>query len=282
MKVTIAGRADRYLWKKLLRFCAGLGRAFALTVKVRDGADEYLFRPKTRNDIFRYTTYFTKEEGTLAWIRNNVREGTVFYDIGANVGLYSLYAAKRAPGVRVYSFEPHKINFATLVENILLNALGERVHPMAIALGDATGYFHLNYNSMDSGTSMSQLGHSSLPGNREFTPKLRELVHAVTLDSLVESGQIPAPDVIKVDVDGNEMKILAGMKRLLASDRGPRSLQVEINTGLRREVLPLMEGCGYRLDHCHFTKGGQVEFARTGSYDNVPHNAVFVKERAGT
>lgn len=279
MNISLGSRGDRYLWKKLLRMLIGLARFCAPQVRVRDGADEYCFRPRSRNDVFRYTTFLTKEEGTLAWLRDEVRAGAVMFDIGANVGLYSLYAARRAGGVRVFSFEPHKINFATLVENILLNRLGEAIHPMAIALSDQTGWFHLNYNSVDSGTSMSQLGHSSLPGNREFVPKLRELVHAVSLDSLVESGQVPAPDLIKVDVDGNELKILAGMKRLLSSERGPRSLQVEINPGGRTEVLALMTGCGYQLDHCHFTKGGQAEFERTQSYETVPHNAVFVKAR---
>jgi len=278
MNVTIPGAADRYLWKKLLKMLGGVARCFALQIKVRDGTHEYTFRPRTRNDLFRYTTFFTKEEGTLAWIRNGVREGTVFFDIGANVGLYSLYAARRADRVRVFSFEPHKINFATLAENILLNRLDHSIHPLAIPLDDKTGWFHLNYHSAESGTSMSQLGHNTLSGNREFTPKLKELVQAVTLDSLLDSGQIPAPDMIKVDVDGNELRILAGMKQLLQSDRGPKSLQVEINPGGRGEVLALMESCGYRLDHCHFTKSGQAQFDKSKSWETVPHNAVFVKK----
>jgi FkbM family methyltransferase len=274
MHVTVSGNPDRYFWKKLLKLLGGLARALALKVSVREGAHRFTFRPRTRNDVFRYTTFFSKEEGTLQWLRDNVREGVVLFDIGANVGLYSLYAARQADKVRVYSFEPHKINFSTLVENVLLNDLGGSIHPLAIPLGDATGFTHLNYNSTDSGTSMSQLGHSSLPGDREFTPELKELVYAVTLDSLMESGQLPAPDLIKVD---NELRILAGMKGLLRSERGPASLQVEINPGRRAEVLALMEDCGYRLDHCHFTKGGKAEFERTRSYDTVPHNAVFAK-----
>ncbi len=277
MKVSIPGAADRYFWKKLLKLLNGLSRLFALQVRVRDGAHDYTFRPRSRNDLFRYTTFFTKEEGTLAWIRGGVREGTVFFDIGANVGLYSLYAARQAKNVSVFSFEPHKINFATLAENILLNGLDGSIHPMAIPLDDRTGFFHLNYHSADSGTSMSQLGHHTLSGAREFTPKLRELVHAVTLDSLVESGQLPAPDMIKVDVDGNELRILGGMMQLLQSARGPKSLQVEINPGQRGDILKLMESCGYRLDHCHFTKGGKAQFEQSQSYDTVPHNAVFVK-----
>lgn len=279
MNVTLPGNADRYLWKKLLKVWAAMARSLALQIKVRDGGHEYAFRPRTRNDLFRYITYFTKEEGTLAWIRNSVREGTVFFDIGANVGLYSLYAARQAGHVRVFAFEPHKVNFATLVENILLNRLHGSIHPLAIPLDDTTGYSHLHYHSADSGTSMSQLGHNTLSGDREFIPKLKELVHAVTLDSLMDSGQLPAPDLIKVDVDGNELRILAGMKQLLQSGRGPKSLQVEINPGRRGEVLAFMAGCGYRLDHCHFTKSCQAQFDQSQSYEDIPHNAVFVAAR---
>ncbi len=280
MTVSVIGNADTYFWKKLLKLLGGLARLFALTVKVSDGVRQYRFRPRSRNDIFRYTTFFTKEQGTLAWIRNHARDGTVMFDIGANVGLYSLYAARCASNVRVYAFEPHKINFATLVENISLNDLEGVVHPVSIPLGNASGTSHMNYNSTESGTSMSQLGHSMLPGDREFRPKLSELVYALSLDDLMDAGSLPAPDMIKVDVDGNEIQILEGMKRLLASDRGPRSLQVEINTGRRQEVLAIMEGCGYRLDHCHLTKGGQAQFEASKSYDAVPHNAVFTKARS--
>ena len=96
----------------------------------------------------------------MAWIRGNAKEGTVFFDIGANVGLYSLYAANTARNVRVYSFEPHKFNFGTLLENIFLNHLEQSVHPVSLPLSDTSGLMDLNYNSLDSGTSMTQLGHS--------------------------------------------------------------------------------------------------------------------------
>ncbi|MBL68069.1 MAG: hypothetical protein CMO74_09510 [Verrucomicrobiales bacterium] len=277
MKITLRGKADTWLQKKRLRLWSRIARWFSLTLKVRDGKSLYTFRPKSRNDIFRYTTYFTKEEGTLAWIRDHARECAVFVDIGANVGLYSLYAANAARGVSVYAFEPHKFNFATLLENIFLNGLEKAVHPVALPLGDASGLMELNYNSMDSGTSMTQLGHRQLPGNREFEPKLSELVHAVTLDAMVDSGRVPVPDMVKIDVDGNELSILRGMREVLQSPEGPATLQVEINPGQRAEVLQLMEDCRWKLDHCHFTKGGKIAFEKSKSYDQVPHNAVFVR-----
>jgi FkbM family methyltransferase len=277
MNLPVIGRPESYIWKKLLRFLSACSRGLSLKISVSDGKDRYLFAPKTNNDIFRYTTFFTKEEGTLEWVRKHATEGAVFFDIGANVGLYSLYAAKNEAGVRVFSFEPHKVNFATLLENIFLNHFEESISPLAIALGSDAGFFHLNYNSVSSGTSMSQLGHSSLPGDRTFVPKLKELVYSCSLDQLLASGKLPQPTMIKIDVDGNEVPILSGMVNLLSGTNGPSTLQIEINSGQNTEVHAILERCGYALDHVHFTKSGKQQFEKTGSYDSIPHNAVFSK-----
>lgn len=277
MTFSLFGKPEWYLWKKVLRFFLGLGNLFALKVKVSDGASKYVFRPKSRMEIFRYTTFFSKEEGTLKWLRDNTKDGAVFFDIGANVGLYSLYCAKAAKDVRVYSFEPHKLNFATLLENIFLNGLESKINPLALALGDSSGLFRLNYNSIEYGASMSQLGHNQLSEERSFQPKLAELVNSMSLDDLIASGEVPKPDLIKIDVDGNELLILKGMTGLLKSAEGPRSLQVEINPGQRDEVVDLMKDCGYRLDHSHLTKSGEKQFQDEESYQTVPHNAVFMR-----
>jgi FkbM family methyltransferase len=277
MNLPVMGKPESYFWKKVLRFLSACTRALTLRITVGDGKHKYLFAPKTNNDIFRYTTFFTKEEGTLEWVRKNVTDGAVFFDIGANVGLYSLYAAKNGNGVQVFSFEPHKVNFATLLENITLNRLEHSISPLAIALGSDAGFFHLNYNSMASGTSMSQLGHSTLPGDRAFVPKLKELVYSCSLDQLIASDQLPMPTMIKIDVDGNEVPVLSGMVNLLSGANGPRTLQIEINSGQNTEVHAIMERSGYVLDHVHFTKSGKRQFEKTKSYESIPHNAVFSK-----
>jgi tRNA G46 methylase TrmB len=72
---------------------------------------------------FRVNTYSTKEPDTLDWIDANLRDGDIVFDIGANIGLYTLYAAKRNPRCTVYAFEPAFQNFASLCRNIALNAL---------------------------------------------------------------------------------------------------------------------------------------------------------------
>jgi hypothetical protein len=65
-------------------------------------------RISTPNEHYRADTYATKEPETIEWLRENLRDGDSFYDVGANIGLYSLYAAKLQPRCRVFAFEPHQ------------------------------------------------------------------------------------------------------------------------------------------------------------------------------
>ena len=121
------------------------------------------FQPSNLTEYYRYLTFFTKEEGTIAWLKNNIRQGDVLYDIGANVGLYSLYAAKLDRNVKVYAFEPHKFTFVQLMENIALNELTGAIIPISIPLHDSTDVSTMNYAHLDSGSSQSQLGAHNAP-----------------------------------------------------------------------------------------------------------------------
>src|SRR5262245_46805271 len=93
-------------------------------VKVSDGEFTHRFRCETPLESWRARTLLEKEEGTVRWIRNSVQAGEVFYDIGANIGLYTLLAARRVgPQGMVYAFEPHVANVQSLLANVALNEL---------------------------------------------------------------------------------------------------------------------------------------------------------------
>src|SRR2546430_8849931 len=64
----------------------------------------------SESEQYRAETYASKEPETIAWLTEELREGDVFFDVGANIGLYSLYAAKLRPSCRVYAFEPESHN----------------------------------------------------------------------------------------------------------------------------------------------------------------------------
>src|SRR6266446_5011490 len=86
--------------------------------------------------VWRTQTLLTKEPQTIAWI-DAMEHGAILWDIGANVGCYSLYAAKR--GLRVIAFEPSAANYAVLIRNIRLNQMQLPIDAYCIALGAWSG-----------------------------------------------------------------------------------------------------------------------------------------------
>lgn len=270
------GQQRTKLAKRLFKLSRIIGKSVRFQLVVDDGRTSYIFQPKNAIEYYRAVTFFTKEEGTIAWLDKYLQSGDVFYDIGANVGLYSLYAAKLGRNITTYAFEPHKFTFVNLMENISANNLMRSIFPIAVPLSDTSDVSVMNYAHMDSGSSMSQLGHNIHPENGAFVPKLEETVYCVTLDELIAKKAVPAPHHIKIDVDGNEIKILKGMSQLLASANKPKSIQVEINPGQKAGVVAFLSGFGFRLDHSHFTANGNIKMQQGGDENEIAHNAVFV------
>ena len=78
--------------------------------------------------LWRAETLFSKEPETIQWIRN-FKSNSIFYDIGANVGMYSIFAAINDKKNKIYSFEPHAGNFMSLVKNININNVPKLLSP---------------------------------------------------------------------------------------------------------------------------------------------------------
>jgi FkbM family methyltransferase len=237
-----------------LRLHAGARLERVLTVS--DGSSPPLaFRVRTVPEYNRATHALASEPGTLAWISAQVRPGDVFYDVGANIGVFSLLAAHRVgPDGRIVAFEPHAATIATLLENVALNGLGGRVDVLSCALHRSSGHLPFLYRSLTAGSGLSQVGATRDPFGHDAEPVARELKAVVTADDLLVSGTIPPPDVIKIDVDGNEAQVLAGMGGLLSGPRRPRSIQVEVNPAGSDELLELMSAAGYRETSRHRTQ----------------------------
>jgi FkbM family methyltransferase len=228
-------------------------------VAVEDGQFRYVFRCETPYETWRARTLLEKEEGTVRWIRNSVQAGDVFYDIGANIGLYTLLAGKRVGQAgQVYAFEPHVANVQSLLHNVAQNGLSGQVKVLSCALNERDGFFDFNYYAAHSGTSMSQLNDVRDSEDRQFQPVFAEYKYAAAIDSLVASGAIRPADHIKIDVDGNELLIVKGMRTLLSGPRRPKSVQVEINARHKAELYQLMTEVGYELIEKHFTMHGKT------------------------
>jgi FkbM family methyltransferase len=218
---------------------------------------------------------FEKETGTVAWIRRAVKEGDVFCDVGANVGMYSLLAAMRVGrSGRVYAFEPHVVNCASLLANVALNRLVDRIDVFSAPLHASNGIADFNYQSLIPGSAMSQVGSTVDGEGTAFTPLAVERKLATTLDRLVREETLRPPTHIKIDVDGNEPLVLRGMSELLRGDRAPVSVQVEMNLE-PRSILEFMSEAGYDYLGRHDTANGKRRIAGGARPEEVAHNAIF-------
>jgi len=173
---------------------------------------------------YRANTFSTKEPETLEWF-DNMPTGSVVWDIGANVGLYSCYAAKHR-NCRVFAFEPSVFNLEILARNIFLNDLMERITIVPLPLSDELAVSTLNMTSTEWGGSMSTFGQA-YGHDGEVMSKVFELptigLSMVEADTLLK---VPQPDYIKMDVDGIEHLILKGGMPVL---RGVMGILIEIN-----------------------------------------------------
>lgn len=153
----------------------------------------------------------TKEPETVAWLERTFKPGDVLYDIGANVGAYSLVAAAVAKGeCLVFAFEPHAATYLALVENVQLNRRSDCVTALPIALGDRS---MINVISGDPAAGASCHDWS---GNADGVP---QHVACLKLRDVVSMFGIPSPTHIKLDVDGVEDAVIRGAAGMLENQR---------------------------------------------------------------
>ncbi|CAN0511259.1 unnamed protein product, partial [Phaeothamnion confervicola] len=161
-------------------------------------------------------TRFTKEPETIAWIRS-FGGNDVFYDIGANIGSYSIYAGRRCR--RVLAFEPEAQNFAVLNKNINLNNLQHIVTAFPFALSDERKLDTLRLNRLEAGAALHSFGTNIDFKGEHFESAFEQGSISLTLDELVFSYALEFPNFIKIDVDGLESRIIKGGMRVLADPR---------------------------------------------------------------
>jgi FkbM family methyltransferase len=182
----------------------------------------------------RASSILSKEPDTIAWI-DNFEAGDVFWDIGANVGVFSLYAARRR-GARVLAFEPSADNFMVLCKNIDLNALNDSIVPYCIALAGATELGVLNSPLREMGAALHQFGRKgeiSRYWNGGQSACVQGMV-GFKIDDFVQQFRPPFPTRLKLDVDGLELQILHGAGQTLR-DMRLQSVMAELSVSDQSE-----------------------------------------------
>lgn len=179
---------------------------------------DILVDPITDKGLERQIYYFGEyEAGTLSVLSKFLHEGDVFLDVGANIGFHSLVAARFVgKSGLVFAIEPHPETYKILEENIRLNAF-RNICPMNIALGAEVSEARI-YDRLDISRGSASLirpeGASEGKGKR---------VKMVTIDTLIERHNLHIPSLIKIDVEGFELK---GARALLSSPQAP-ALSIE-------------------------------------------------------
>jgi FkbM family methyltransferase len=206
-------------------------------------------RSRTREIVNLRLHPLRKEPWTVRWLERNLRPGDVLYDIGANVGVYSLIAAHVSQRqARIVAFEPAYGNYAELCENLLLNRVEDAVVPLPLVLGAERRLGSLSYRVTTPGAAMHTLDGAE-PG------AYRQPVLVYPLDDLVSLFDVPAPTLIKLDVDGSEAAVLEGAERTLR-DPALRSLVVEVDVAQTDRVRELLDGAGFALVERHDDRDG--------------------------
>ena len=209
----------------------------------------------------------TDEPETVAWIDEFIADGEVMWDIGANIGLYALYAAL-GPGIRVLAFEPGAGSFAALMRNVELNGMGDRIAAYCLAFDETTGLDVLHMMHTGAGHSMHAFERGEA-ADWPMTPVFSQPSLGFTIDDFCRIFEVAPPDHVKLDVDGNEAKIIRGGRETLA---GAKSVLVEIEDrggdGEAGAVAAALEALGFRAAD---------DFNREGA-----RNQLFLNPRHGT
>ena len=190
----------------------------------------------------------TKEPETIEWIDNISKLDTLF-DIGANIGIYTLCAG--AKGIETYAFEPHAGNYNILCQNISANPFPCIAY--CLALSDRSAFDNIaieNYYPGVADNVVSEIGEQS---------------HGVIthdLDPLLDVNSIAQPHHMKIDIDGHEYKFFQGAKKTIAKCK---SILIEIENQYADEICADMRNMGFNLISKH----------KRGKSDE--HNFIFSK-----
>jgi len=190
----------------------------------------------------------TKEPEMIPWLRQ-LQSDDVLWDIGANVGVFSIYAGVTRR-CTVVAFEPSAANFYVLTKNIQANRLDDRTTSYCVALSGETKLGVLNLDSPSLGSALTQFGKTGEWSRYSLSHSpLRHGMIGVTVDEFVKTFDPPFPTHLKMDVDGLELPILEGATATLRDPR-LKSAIVEIsvtNHAERDRALSLMTAAGLHL-----------------------------------
>tara|TARA_A100001011_G_scaffold332107_1_gene358971 strand:- start:93 stop:986 length:894 start_codon:yes stop_codon:yes gene_type:complete len=202
---------------------------------------------------FRWYLFKTKEPETISFIDNYLVEDDIFFDIGANVGVFTIYAAKKNKNIKVYSFEPEASNLAMLKENIINNGIINNTLTYGIGISDSVGLSKLHLQDLTPGSALHTEDKNNIRASAEGNIPIvwKEGIYVITLDYFCDAIKVK-PNVIKIDTDGNEGKILKGASNVLKSPL-LKAIILEMPLDQKDDCTTILLQSGFKLKEHGFS-----------------------------
>ena len=202
------------------------------------GGKKIIFANNTEQKTYiknRVDRLLSKEPETNKWL-NGFEKNSVFFDIGANIGIYSLYSAIKNEN-KVYAFEPHSANYKNLLDRINLNKLNN-CEAFCFAVSNKISLSHIGVKNMHEGVADNVVGSKG------------DYYHGcveIHLDYLVGKKVLPQPDYIKIDVDGFEDRVYKGA---MSTIQQAKSVLIEVDQK-HEHIVSNIINLGLRLESKH-------------------------------
>jgi len=212
------------------------------TIKIMlPGGENLVFCTGHGRLVWRAKTLLTEEEEIIKWI-DSFNKDDIFYDIGANVGSYSLYAAK-TKGIKVYAFEPEINNVQLLYANLYKNGLSRQCIPLPLACDKETKIKPFYIREFTKGGAINNVGRKSIFLENDKDMFIQDTL-CMRVDDVIALFGIPLPTKVKVDVDMNELNVIEGMDKALDY---AKEIYIELYPPFHehKKVLSILEQKGF-------------------------------------
>jgi FkbM family methyltransferase len=210
-------------FQTLRRFRQGFGGSPRLLLRTRYDSVFNLDPVAYIDGIVLREGYYESE--VFEALRPYLGSGAVFWDIGGNIGLHSITAKLLYPQTQVFAFEPNPAMVVEIKTHAQLNGVDLDILPYALAESGGPRVFHVN--------NQGNAGMSTLHAWSPASYQQQITVECARGDELVAARRLPAPTVIKLDVEGGEADVLTGLGALLTSSE-LRAVVFEAARGLDR------------------------------------------------
>lgn len=216
-----------------------------MTLEVKIKNKSYKLLSNSDLLFYRSKTFFDKEPETCKWIESAPSD-SIFYDIGANVGMFTVLASAYCK--KVFAFEPVALNYSVLNQNLMMNQLDKNTISYCLAISDKSSFDTMRLSSTLIGSAHHTFGVDRDACHNEFSPVFKQGSFGVSLDDLVYKYNFECPNYLKIDVDGNEFMVIGGATDLLKDSR-LKSILIELNKNLKIDqgLIETIKNSGFNL-----------------------------------